>query len=213
MARSRFSGGVPKASRKRETGGRMPKRSKPQKLELEPDAAAWVSRLVDDAAKIRLPSLFEDGRDGRIYHVPERSGISVVALPTSHLGADELLALMRYRLAQYLDSDFVDGHVVYNQRLEHEPLDAVSDDDIHIVAGSPETGELFCYSVVEAPPEAPPGTRVRDRDRPLFPVEQVHGWAIYNRLRILPDLSIAKVRELGRFVRNQRLPPISDAAV
>jgi hypothetical protein len=191
----------------------MPKRTRPQELELEPAGAEWVGRLVDDAAKIRLRSLFEASREGAVYRVPDRSGIGVVALPTSGLGSDELLALMRYRLAQYLESDFVDGRVVYEQRLEHEPLDAVSGEDIHIVAGSPETGELFCYSIVEAPPEAPPETRMRDRDRALFPVEQVHGSAIYNRLRILPDLEIAKVRELGRFVRNQRLPPISDAAV
>jgi hypothetical protein len=129
------------------------------------------------------------------------------------LSSEELVALMRYRLAQYLDSDFVDGRVVYEQRLEHEPLDAVSGDDIHIVAGSAETGELFCYAIVEAPPEAPAEFRVRDRDRPLFPVEQVHGWGVYNRLRILPDLQVSKVRELGRFVRNQHLAPISDAAV
>jgi hypothetical protein len=190
----------------------MPKRRRPEELELEPDAAAWVGRLVDDAANIRLPGLFADGRDS-IYRVPERSGIGVIALPGSGLESDELVALMRYRLAQYLDSDFVDGRVVYEQRLEHEPLDAVSDEDIHIVAGSAETGELLCYAIVEAPPEAPPEVRVRDRDRPLFPVEQVHGWGVYNRLRILPDLQIAKVRELGRFVRNQHLPPIADAAV
>jgi Cyclic nucleotide-binding domain len=193
--------------------GAMPKRTKPQELELEPAGAEWIGRLVDDAAKIRLRSLFEASREGAVYRVPDRSGIGVVALPTSGLGSDELLALMRYRLAQYLESDFVDGRVVYEQRLEHEPVDAVSGEDIHIVAGSPETGELFCYSIVEAPPEAPAETRMRDRDRPLFPVEQVHGSAIYNRLRILPDLEIAKVRELGRFVRNQRLPPVSDAAV
>jgi hypothetical protein len=189
------------------------KRTKLENLELEPKAAAWAARVVDEAASIRLPGIFREHRAGSVYRVPERGGIGVIALPTSSLATDELVQLMRYRLAQYIATDFVDGQVVSDRRLEHEPLDAVSDEDIHIVAGSPETGELFCYSVIEAPPAAPPATRVRDRDRPLFPVEQVHGWGIYNRLRILPDLPVAKVRELGRFVKNQRLPPIADAAI
>jgi len=33
----------------------------------------------------------------------------------------------------------------------------------------------------------------------------VHGWGIYNRLRVLPDLQVDKLREMGRFVKNQRL--------
>jgi hypothetical protein len=45
---------------------------------------------------------------------------------------------------------------------------------------------------------------VRSTGRALFPVEQVHGTGLYDRLPILPDLPVAKVREMGRFVRNQR---------
>ena len=67
--------------------------------------------------------------------------------------------------------------------------------------------------MLEAPPDAPPGTRLRDRHRPLLPVEEVHGWGIYQRLRILPDLPLAKVRESGRFVKNQRIKPLADAGV
>jgi hypothetical protein len=181
--------------------------------ELEPDAAAWVGRLCDEAAKIRLPELFRDEREGSLYRVADRHGVGVVALPTPCLTRDELVALLRFRLAQYLDLDFMDGRLVYKRRLEHEPFDGVAEGDVHIVAGSPETGELFCYTVLRAPPDTPPGTRMRDRDRPLFPVEEVHGWGIYQRLRILPDLPVAKVWEAGRFVRNQRLRPLADVGV
>ena len=111
---------------------------------------------------------------------------------------------MRFRLAQYLEVNFVDGQLVYEQRMEHEPLAAVKPDDIHVMAGSASTGEILCYAVIEAPVDVPPGVTLRTRDRALLPVEQVHGWGIFNRLPILPDLPLGKIRELGRFVKNQR---------
>jgi CRP-like cAMP-binding protein len=80
----------------------------------------------------------------------------------------------------------------------------VSQHDVHFIAGSAETGEILCYAAVKAGTPAP-GKTLRDRDRPLFPVEKVHGWGIYNRLRVLPDLQVDKLREMGRFVKNQRL--------
>jgi hypothetical protein len=81
---------------------------------------------------------------------------------------------------------------------------AVAPGDVHVIAGVPGTGEILCYVVVEQPPLAPPGCRVRSAGRRLFPVEQVHGIGLYNRLPILPDLPVAKVREMGRFVRSRR---------
>ena len=36
-------------------------------------------------------------------------------------------------------------------------------------------------------------------------MEQIFGWGVYNRLRVLPDLPVTRVREWGRFVKNQRL--------
>jgi hypothetical protein len=68
----------------------------------------------------------------------------------------------------------------------------------------PATGEILCYLVVEQPPTAPSSCRLRSGERELFSVERVHGAGVFNRLPILPDLAVSKVRELGRFVRNQR---------
>src|SRR5262245_47646800 len=112
---------------------------------------------------------------------------------------------MKYRLAQYVAVNFIDSEMVYEARMEHEPLSGVGAGDVHVIAASAETGEILCYAALKAPPEAPPGTTLRQADRPLFAVEKIHGWGIYNRLRVLPDLPVSKVRELGRFVKNQRL--------
>ena len=48
------------------------------------------------------------------------------------------------------------------------------------------------------------------QDRPLFPVEEIFGRGLYDRLRILPDLPVGKVRELGRFVKNQQVSALDE---
>ncbi|MCC6791106.1 MAG: cyclic nucleotide-binding domain-containing protein, partial [Thermomicrobiales bacterium] len=157
--------------------------------------------------------LFAGERPGRIYHLPNRNGVSVVVLRTDALEPAELTELMKYRLAQYAAVDFVDTGMIAAEQLEHEPLSSVTPRDIHVIAGSVETGEILCYAVLKAPPEMPPGVTLRMRDRPLFPVEKVHGWGIFNRLPLLPDFPASKLLELGRFVKNQRLPALDELGV
>jgi hypothetical protein len=138
--------------------------------------------------------------------------VSVVALPTTALTPDELTAILRYRLAQYLAIGFVSARAVFEQRLEYEPAANVSPGDCHIVAARADTAELLCYLSIMAPPPTAPGVTLRERSRPLFPVEHAHGWGTYNRLRLLPDLPVARLREIGRFVKNQRLPALNEGA-
>jgi len=171
----------------------------------EPAADHYAQGLIDAATRERLPDLFTADLPGLLYRVAARNGVSVVVLTTSSLTETQLTILMKYRLAQYLATNFVDRAMIYEAGLEHEPLSGVSPDDVHVVAGSVATGEILCYAVIKAAPSASPNVTLRDHDRPLFPVEKVHGWGIYNRLRVLPDLPIVKLREVGRFVKNQRL--------
>ena len=178
-----------------------------------PEAEAFVRGLIDVVAHQRLPDLFGREHPDALYRVPDRNGVSVLVVRTSGLQEDELVALMKYRLAQYLAVHFVDPQMIYEQRLEHEPLTGVSANDVHVIAGSVETGEILCYAVIKAAAEMPAGATLRFRERPLFPVEKIHGWGIYNRLRILPDLPAAKLCEMGRFVKNQRLHTFDELGV
>jgi hypothetical protein len=139
-----------------------------------------------------------------LYRIEDRHGVAVTALPTTSLARDEVGSLLQFRLAQYLDIGFVDRQVAHARQMRTEPESIVGSGDVHVVAGVPGTGEILCYAVVEEPPPAPPGCRLRSGDRQMFPVERIHGAGLYNRLPILPDLPVAKVREMGRFVRNQR---------
>jgi hypothetical protein len=167
-------------------------------------ADAFAEDVISAGAAVRVPALLSAPRPGALYRVAGRHGVAVTALPTTSLTRDEVAGLLRFRLAQYLDIGFVDRQVACAREMRSEPPSAVASGDVHVIAGVPGTGEILCYAVVEQPPLAPPGCRVRSAGRGLFPVEQVHGIGLYNRLPILPDLPVAKVREMGRFARNQR---------
>ena len=52
--------------------------------------------------------------------------------------------------------------------------------DVHVVAGSVDEGEILCYATLKSAPDAPPGTTLRTRDRALLPVEKTHGFGIFN---------------------------------
>lgn len=171
----------------------------------QPEAEAFVRELVENASALRLPELFGPQSPSTVYRQPNRNGVVTIVLRTSSLSEDQLIKLMKYRLAQYAAINFVDANMIYEQRLEYEPLTGVAEDDIHVIAGSAESGEILCYAVVKASPAAEPGTTLRTKDRPLFSVEKVHGWGVFNRLLVLPDLPFHKLCELGRFVKNQRL--------
>lgn len=171
-----------------------------------PLAEAYAAELIESASSIRLPDLFAKpapGPDRALYRSRPRRSIQVVAIETRALTADELIDIMRYRLAQYLAVRFVDIDRIYAERIQHEPLDHSGPNDVHLVTGDPSTGEVLCYLTIKAV-AAPAGTTFRMRDRPLFPVEEVHGWGVFNRLERLPDIELSRAREVGRFVKNQR---------
>lgn len=174
-----------------------------------PEVGAWVTQMVERAAAIRLPGLTA-GHPDAIHATIDRNGVTTVVLRTPALQEEQLIDLMKFRLAQYLAVNFVDPAMVFAEGIEHEPLSGVSEHDIHVISVSAGSGEILCYAAVKAPPDAPSGTTLRDTERPLFPVEKVHGYGVYGRLRILPDLPIAKLREVGRFVKNQRLTPLDE---
>ena len=176
-------------------------------------ADAYIAGLVDAAAGVRLPELFAKPHPDSIFSVPNRGGIGVTVLRTSDLKEEQVVELMRYRLAQYIEANFVEPNVVYERRLEHEPLENLLPNDLHVIAGTVDDGEILCYATLEASPDAPPGTTLRTKDRPLLPVEKVHGFGIYNRLPILPDLPLSQIRELGRFVKNQRYHGVEDRSI
>ncbi len=174
-----------------------------------PEIGAWIGEMIDRASEIRLTELLS-GHPDAVYSTLDRNGVTTVVVRTPALGEEQLINLMKFRLAQYLAVNFVDPAMVFAEQIEHEPRSGVSDNDIHVIALAADSGEILCYAAVKAPPDAPPGTTLRDKERPHFPVEKVHGFGVYGRLRVLPDLPVAKLREVGRFVKNQRLATLDE---
>lgn len=176
------------------------------------EIAAYAQKLIDIADRDRMPELFEPNSNA-YYQIHDRNGVSVTVLPTTALDEDHIIRLLKYRLAQYLPINFVDAQRVYRERIEHEPRSHVLPQDIHVIAGSAATGQILCYLVIKSLPDAPAGTTLETRERPLFPAEKTHGWGVYNRLRLLPDIPVHKIREIGRFVKNQQLSALDELGV
>lgn len=173
-----------------------------------PETEAYCSKLMATAAAVRLPALVQEERPGIVWRTPNRNGVATIAIRRPALTDEELISILRYRLGQYVHPDIgiIDPRMVTEARMEHEPPENEAPGDIHFLSGIPETGELLCYSVLRALPDHRPGLTLRDRDRPLLPVEKVNGWGVFNRLEILPDLPLHTVFELGRYQKNHCRP-------
>src|SRR5438552_3922765 len=114
-----------------------------------PEAEAFARNLIELAAHRRLPALIHGDSRHAIYRIPDRNGISVSVIRTRDLSDEQLVDLMKYRLAQYLAVGFVDPQMIYDAHMEHEPLSGVLPDDVHLIAASSDTGEILCFATLE----------------------------------------------------------------
>jgi hypothetical protein len=179
---------------------------------LEPEVDAFIRALLDRAAAIRLAALFQSRHPEALYWVGDRHGVTTVALRTTSLTEEQLVAIMTFRLAQYLMAHQLDPRLIYADQLAYEPLENVSDHDVHVVAGAAATGELLAYGTFKALVDIGPEVRMRDTNRPLFPVEEVFGRGVFDRLKILPDLPVRRVREAGRLMKSHRHAALDESA-
>ncbi len=170
----------------------------------------FIRAVLDDAAKVRLPDLFNRVDHRHLYNVHNRSGITTVAVRTCNLAKEEIISIMKYRLAQYIIVGQTDSNVVFDNQLMYEPLENLKPDDVHIIAGSAETGEILCYVVIQGAVIDTFGVKMADPVRPLLPVEQHFGSDVFCRLEGVPGIPVCRVRELGRFVKNQQIKGIKE---
>jgi hypothetical protein len=177
-----------------------------------PAVEAYIGKLLDRSAALRLPDLFGSEHPEALYRVRDRHGISVIALYTPRLSDDQLRGILLYRLVQYMLADQLDPKLIFEHGLECEPASNVSPRDIHVVAGT-QAGEILCYFTIECLSQAPEGATLGATQRPLFPVEKVFGHGVYGRTRVLPDLLVKRVRELGRFAKNHQYDSLNELII
>ena len=167
-------------------------------------AARYLERLVDEGSAVALPELTRRPPPDALYHLPDRDGVGVLAITGSALTEEQERALLRFRFAQYAAAGFVDPELAHRCRMTHEPLAKPEPDTVNCLAFSARDGRLLAYVALRAPAAARGGTTLRSRERPLLPLEEHFGWGALNRLQLLPDVPLDRIRELGRFVKNHR---------
>jgi Cyclic nucleotide-binding domain len=166
----------------------------------------FVPALFERARAIRLPELVGERPAKALYYLPDRGGVCVVALYTRDLTEQQLLKILTYRLAQYVAVDFIDVDKAAESRMEHEPFSNTAPDEVHVIACATDTGEILCYIALKGAIHGQESMTLRTRTRPVLPVENLFGWGIFNRLSRLPDVPLARIRELGRFMKNHQRP-------
>jgi CRP-like cAMP-binding protein len=167
-------------------------------------AARYGRQVVEAGSAIALPELTRTCCPAALYRVRDRHGVGVIALPGGALTEGHERALLQFRFAQYLAAGFVDPELAHRRRMRTEPLSEPEPDTISCVAFSYRDGRVLAHLALRAPASAPPGTTLRTRERPLLPFEEHFGWGALNRLQLLPDVPLDRIRELGRFVKNHR---------
>ena len=134
---------------------------------------------------------------------PSRRGIRVMVARTTQLPDDALDAILAWRLAQYLLTGFFDEAVVDASRIEREPQESVHDGDLHLLAIE-DGGELHAYLTMKQPDGLHGDASFRDRERPSFPTEEMHGRAWQREIVGVDEIAVHACWEAGRFVRDQR---------
>ena len=170
-------------------------------------AAGYLERVVEDGSALALPELTRGRPRDALYHLAGREGVGVLAIESAALTDEQQEALLRFRFAQYAAAGFIDPELAWRHRLTHEPLAEPEPATVNCVAYSARDGRMLAYVALRAPAEAPAGTTLRSLERPLLPLEEHFGWGALNRLRLLPDVPLDRIRELGRFVKNHRPGP------
>jgi len=167
-------------------------------------SAQYLERLVEAGSVIALPELTRGRWPGALYRIRDRDGVGVIALKSAALTEEQERKLLQFRFAQYLAAGFVDRELACRHRMNQEPLSEPEPETVNCLAFSARDGRVLAYLALRAPRAAPVGTTLRNRERPLLPLEEHFGWGALNRLRLVPDVPLDRIRELGRFVKNHR---------
>lgn len=173
---------------------------------------SYIDGVIQRAAEVRLQRLTTNRNNNFLCRVNDREGITTFAVVTSDLTEEEVFQIMTFRLAQYLTIGFVDPQIMLKKSHYYEPISNLLEDEVHIMAVRSCDAQMLCYLSIKGSVGTVDKT-LKDVDRPLLPVEKLFGWGIFNRLKFLPEIPLNKIRELGRFMKNQKLSRKDDLAI
>jgi hypothetical protein len=168
-----------------------------------PAATQELAERCFKSARFDFSYLLEHPR--ALVSRPLRRGVAIVGLRSEDLPPAALDSIMSWRLGQYLLTGFYDPVVVARAGMTAEPSDLVSDRDVHGLAVDAH-GDLAAYLSVKQPPSSTAGLLYGDPNRPSFPCEEVHGRGWQKSMTGAGGVELLAVRELARFVKDQRRP-------
>ncbi len=157
---------------------------------------------VPDRGRQQSPPRSAHCRRAPHLHRRHRHGVHTFCVPDSSLTRQQSADLLAFRIGNYVRVGFVDPQLLAGMLETGTPLGVTGPEDLHIVSMS-EDGKILCTAILRSLDGPDDTVRLRDTDRPYFPVEKVHGVGIFNGLRVLSDLPVVRIRELGGFVKTQ----------
>jgi hypothetical protein len=163
--------------------------------------AAIVSAFQAEADGSRHLDLLE-ADPAPTWHRRHRHGVHTLCVPDSSLSREQSAAMLAFRIANYVRVGFIDTDRLADLLEAGAPLGVTGPGDVHIVALT-EQGKILCTAILRTLDGPDDTIRLSDTDRPFFPVELVHGHGVFNGLRVLSDLPVARIRELGGFVKSK----------
>ena len=129
-------------------------------------------------------------------------GMRMYIARSSDLPDAALDAILGWRLGQYLLTGFFDPDVIEASGVTQEDRSAVHPQDVHALVLD-RCGALCAYITVKQP-EGHEGWFWGDRNRPLFPCEEVHGRQWQDYTPGADSIDLGHCWEVARFVSDQR---------
>jgi hypothetical protein len=168
---------------------------------------------MPEPGKFCLPGLFEGQAPRGALYYRAREGVCMVAIRQRDLSDTQLATILRCRLAHALMNGDVDPAAATVRGADHEWWFPGTPDDVHLVAATPDEGNILCYMAFATLPGATPEMTLHSILRPQFEVEDVFGPSIFHGIDELRGVPLTRIIEGRRFFRSRALPPTSPVAI
>lgn len=157
-----------------------------------------------------IPSLFSELSKKKL-ELSETQDLVSLGIPHKDISTLAAKQLLRYAFVHYAKVGFINQPQAAKELLHSEPLDNLSNDDVHIIVLEKLTGKVMAYSTLKAP---------IDQDVPFsqersarYSVENAFGHDLYAGVEALTKYSVDQVREIGRVVKTHESDPVKSAKV
>ena len=157
-----------------------------------------------------IPSLFSELSKKKL-ELSETQDLVSLGIPHKDISTLAAKQLLRYAFVHYAKVGFINQPQAAKELLHSEPLDNLSNDDVHIIVLEKLTGKVMAYSTLKAPIDLDvPFSQERSA---RYSVENAFGHDLYAGVEALTKYSVDQVREIGRVVKTHESDPVKSAKV